>query len=182
MHIWAFDEVVAVFYSRNAAIDSIRLKIFPFSLKDKAKSWPNTRRPRSIGSWDTMTKTFFHKYFPHHKTNGLKQQISTFSQKESETLTQSWDRFKNQFNSRRHHGIETWRLVSYFYEGLTIREHWFIEKMCNGDFLHKDPDEALEYLGDLAEKSNIWSGLSATDGTNRSRPTGIYYPPRRGQS
>ena len=48
--------------------------------------------------------------------------------------------------------------------------------MCNGEFLHKDPDEALEYLSDLAEKSNNWSESSATDGTNRSRQTGIYHP------
>ena len=48
--IRSFEEVVATFYSRTEAIDSIRLKIFPFSLKDKAKSWLNTLRPRSIGS------------------------------------------------------------------------------------------------------------------------------------
>ena len=72
VHIRSFEEVEAAFYSRTEAIDSIRLKFFLFSLKDKSKSWPNTLRPRSIGSWDEMTRTFFHKYFPHNKTNGLK--------------------------------------------------------------------------------------------------------------
>ena len=122
-----------------------------------------------------MAKTFFHKYFPHHKANGLKRQISTFSQKESETLTQTWDRFKDLLNSYPHHGFETWHLVSYFCERLTIRERRFIEEMCNGEFLYKDPDEALEYLSNLAERSNTWSGPSATDSTNRSRQTGVYH-------
>ena len=79
VRIRSFEEVLPAFYSRTKAIDSIRLKIFPFSLKDNAKSWLNTIRPRSIGSWDQMTKTFFHKYFTFHKTNGLKRHISTFS-------------------------------------------------------------------------------------------------------
>ena len=118
---------------------------------------------------------FFKKYFPHNKTNGLKRQISTFSQKEGETLTQAWDRFRDLLNFCPHHGYETWRIVSYFYEGLTVQERLFIEKMCNGEFLQKDPDEAMEYLIDLAEKSHTWSEPSATDGTSRSRPIGIYH-------
>ncbi|XP_038978648.1 uncharacterized protein LOC120108978 [Phoenix dactylifera] len=53
--------------------------------------------------------------------------------------------------------------------------------MCNGEFLQKDPDEAIEYLNDLAEKAHTWTGPSATDSTSRSRPTatpssgGIYH-------
>ena len=45
--------------------------------------------------------------------------------------------------------------------------------MCNREFLQKDPEEAFEYLNELAEKSHTWTGLSATDSTNKSRP-GIY--------
>ena len=74
-----------------------------------------------------------------------------------------------------HHGYENWRLVSYFYEGLTPRERQFIEMMCNGEFLHKDPDEAIDYLNELAEKAHSWTGPSTINNTNRSRPTGIYH-------
>ena len=81
VHIREFEEVVATFYNQANIADIVRLKFFPFSLKDKAKSWLYSLRPRSIGTWDEMTSLFFHKYFPNHKTNGLKRQISTFSQK-----------------------------------------------------------------------------------------------------
>lgn len=68
--------------------------------------------------------------------------------------------------------------MSFFYEGLSPRERQFVEMMCNGEFLLKDPDEAMEYL---AEKAHTWTGPSATENTNRSRPasnptsTGIYH-------
>ncbi|XP_024021736.1 uncharacterized protein LOC112091708 [Morus notabilis] len=121
-----------------------------------------------------MTTTFFNKYFPHHKTNNLKRQISNFAQKENETLYQAWERFKDLLNLCPHHGYESWRLVSYFYDGLTIRECQFVEMMCNGDFLQKDPDEAIEYLNELAEKAHTWTGPSATESTGRSRPARVY--------
>ncbi|KAL5827957.1 hypothetical protein ACOSQ3_019799 [Xanthoceras sorbifolium] len=175
LHIREFEEVVATFHSQPNVLDSIRLNFFPFSLKDKAKSWLYSLRPRSIGTWAEMTEAFFNKYFPHHKTNNLKRQISTFSQKDSETLYQAWERFKELLNMCLHHGYENWRIVSYFYEGLTPRERQFIEMMCNGDFLLKDPDEAIDYLNDLAEKAHTWTGPSIADGTNRLKAGGIYY-------
>ena len=36
---------------------------------------------------------------------------------------------------------------------LTYKERQFIEMMCNGEFLQKDPDQAIEYLDDLVEKA-----------------------------
>ena len=38
VHIREFKEVVATFHNRAEAVDSARLKFFPISLKDKAKS------------------------------------------------------------------------------------------------------------------------------------------------
>ena len=39
VHIREFEEVVATFHSWAEAANFVRLKFFPFSLKDKAKSW-----------------------------------------------------------------------------------------------------------------------------------------------
>ena len=39
IHIRQFEEVVATFHNQTKAIHSVRLKIFPFSLKDKEKIW-----------------------------------------------------------------------------------------------------------------------------------------------
>ena len=55
VHIREFEEVVATFHSQPNIMDSVRLKFFPFSLKDRAKSWLYSLRPRSIGTWAEMT-------------------------------------------------------------------------------------------------------------------------------
>ena len=93
VHIRKFEEVVDTFHNQLGAMDIIRLRVFPFSLKERAKSWLYSLRPRSIGTWGEMTHEF-----PKHKTNSLKRKILKFSQKESETLYQAWERFKNLLN------------------------------------------------------------------------------------
>ena len=50
-HIKEFEEVCNTFRERRASIDLMRLKLFPFTLKDKAKIWLNSLRPRSIRNW-----------------------------------------------------------------------------------------------------------------------------------
>ncbi|KAL5555253.1 hypothetical protein UlMin_037489 [Ulmus minor] len=174
VRIREFEEVVATFQNRANVLDIVKLRFFPFSLKDNAKVWLYSLRPRSIGSWDEMTQAFFQKYFPTHKTSGLRRQISNFGQKESETLYQVWERYKDLLNSCPHHGYESWRIVSYFYDGLLSKERQFIETMCNGEFLHKDPDEAIDFLDDLSKKSHTWTGLNAIESTKKNQTVGIY--------
>ncbi|KAL6318257.1 hypothetical protein AAG906_035800 [Vitis piasezkii] len=73
-------EVCNTFREGGASIDLMRLKLFPFTLKDKAKIWLNSLRPRSIRNWVDLQAEFLKK-FPTHRTNGLKRQISNFSLK-----------------------------------------------------------------------------------------------------
>jgi hypothetical protein len=56
-------------------------------------------------------------------------------------------------NTCPHHGFETWRSVSYFYEGLTPKDRQMVYLMYNGTFDNKDPNEAMEYLDMLAENA-----------------------------
>jgi hypothetical protein len=56
-------------------------------------------------------------------------------------------------NTCPHHGFETWRLISHFYEGLKLKYRQMVELMCNGTFEDKDPNEVMEYLDLLAENA-----------------------------
>ncbi|RVX23067.1 hypothetical protein CK203_008498 [Vitis vinifera] len=80
-HIKEFEEVYNTFREGGTSIDLMRLKLFPFTLKDKAKIWLNSLRPRSIRNWVDLQAEFLKKIFPTHRINGLKRQISNFSEK-----------------------------------------------------------------------------------------------------
>ncbi|KAL6329644.1 hypothetical protein AAG906_026369 [Vitis piasezkii] len=46
-HIKEFEDVCNTFQEGGASIDLMRLKLFPFTLKDKAKIWLKSLRPRT---------------------------------------------------------------------------------------------------------------------------------------
>ena len=91
-HIKEFEEVCNTF-QEGASIDLMRLKLFPFTLKDKAKIWVNSVRPRSIQTWTDLQVGFLKKFFPTHRTNCLKRKISNFSAKENEKFYECWERY-----------------------------------------------------------------------------------------
>uniref|UniRef100_A0A2N9FPM7 Retrotransposon gag domain-containing protein n=1 Tax=Fagus sylvatica TaxID=28930 RepID=A0A2N9FPM7_FAGSY len=168
VHVRAFEEVIGSFYAQNVT-ETAKLRFFPFSLKDKAKSWLYTLKPRSIGSWGEMTQEFYKKFFPPHKIQQVKKKISNFAQGNDETLFMAWERFKDTYNFCPTHGYDTWRLVSYFYEGLQPRDRQFVQVACGGEFLQKEPEKAIDYLDEIVENSNTWNGSSLLDSTNRNR-------------
>ena len=63
LHFKEFEEVCSTFHDQSFNEETIRLKLFPFSLKDKAKTWLNSLRPRSIGTWQEMQTEFLKKFF-----------------------------------------------------------------------------------------------------------------------
>ena len=85
----------------------IRLKLFPFLLKDKVKTWLQNLRFGSIITWNNMREQFLKKFFPPHRINSFKRQITSFTQKKGEILYQYWDRFKELLNICPQHGFET---------------------------------------------------------------------------
>ncbi|KAL6326200.1 hypothetical protein AAG906_001595 [Vitis piasezkii] len=106
--------LLPTFHGMETSIDLMRLKLFPFTLKDKAKIWLNSLRPRSIRTWTDLQAEFLKKFFPTHRTNGLKRQISNFSAKENEKFYECWERYIEAINACPHHGFDTWLLAGMY--------------------------------------------------------------------
>ena len=49
-----------------------------------------------------------------------------------------------------------WLLVSYFYDGMSSSTKQLLETMCGGDFMSKNPEEAMDFLSYVAEVSRGW--------------------------
>ncbi|RVW99003.1 hypothetical protein CK203_033859 [Vitis vinifera] len=128
-HIKEFKDVCNTFQEGGTTIELMRLKLFPFTLKDKAKIWLNSLRPRSIRTWTELQADFLKKFFPTHRTNGLKRQISNFSARENEKFYECWERYMEAINACPHHGFDTWLL---------------------------NPEEAMDFLSYVSEVSRGW--------------------------
>jgi len=93
-HIASFLEKCHTIKMNGVSNDAIRLRLFPFSLKDKAKYWLLNLNANSFTTWDGLSKAFLCKYFPPGKTAKLWNDITSFSQMEVESLYEPWEQFK----------------------------------------------------------------------------------------
>ncbi|RVX06567.1 hypothetical protein CK203_029501 [Vitis vinifera] len=113
--------------------------------------------PRSIRTWTELQADFLKKFFPTHRTNGLKRQISNFSARENEKFYECWERYMEAINACPHHGFDTWILVSYFYDGMSSSMKQILETMCGGDFHEQETlREAMDFLSYVSEVSRGW--------------------------
>ena len=155
-HIRDFEEVCTTFKEGMMDMDLLKLKAFPLTLKDKAKIWLNSLRPRTIRNWAELQTEFLKKFFNTHKTNNLKRQIYTFAAHDGERFYQCWERFMETISACPHHGFDTWMLVNHFYDGMSPPMKQLLETMCEGNFLSKHPDEAIDFLNYVAETFKAW--------------------------
>ncbi|KAL6341260.1 hypothetical protein AAG906_032378 [Vitis piasezkii] len=77
-------------------------------------------------------------------------------------------------NACPHHGFDTWLLVSYFYDGMSSSMKQLLETMCGGDFMSKNPEEAMDFLNYVAEVSRGWDEPNRGEvGRMKSQPNAL---------
>ena len=168
-HIREFEEVCNTFKEDISNVDLMRMKFFPLTLKDKAKNWLNSLRPRTIRNWADMQAKFLKKFFNTHRTNSLESQIYIFVFHKNEKFYQCWERYLETINVCPHHGFDTWMLVNHFYDGMSPAMKQLLEIMCGGDFMSKNSKEAMDFLNYVAETSKAWNEPNPKE-AERMRP------------
>ena len=107
------------------------------SLTEKAKAWLKTVPANSITTWAQLEQAFLDKFFPPSKTAHLRAQITSFTQKEGESLSEGWERYKAYLEACPHHGLPKWLLVHTFYNGLTYPAKVTLDSAADGEFMNK---------------------------------------------
>lgn len=75
--------------------DTVRLRLFQFYLRDRARSWFQSLPFWSFTIWADMATKLFAKYFPPAKSAQLKIKINTFRYDEFSSYTKLENAIKN---------------------------------------------------------------------------------------
>ncbi|CAL9011258.1 unnamed protein product [Prunus brigantina] len=94
MHIAEFLMGCKNILVKGFSAESIKLRLFPYTLKDQARRWLLTLPSGSISTWNQLSEKFLNKYYPASKTLDMKTQILSFAQKPNEEFHEAWERFK----------------------------------------------------------------------------------------
>jgi hypothetical protein len=118
-HVKKFKNICATTKFQNFYEEAAHLRLFPFSLHDRAMEWLDSNALGSITSWEELLKQFYNKFFPMSRVNEARKEISSFTQDKDEKFSECWAKFKDLLIKCPPHGYEKWRLVQFFYQGLS---------------------------------------------------------------
>ncbi|XP_027174318.1 uncharacterized protein LOC113773921 [Coffea eugenioides] len=156
-HLQEFDVVCNSMKPPGITEEQIKMRAFPFSLKDSAKDWLYYLSPGSITTWDQLKKKFLDKYFSASRAASLRKEICGIKQHPGESLYEYWERYKNLLRRCPQHQISEQLIIQYFYEGLIFRDRSIIDAASGGALVNKTPQEARELIEGMAENSQQFS-------------------------
>lgn len=87
--------------------EQLRMKCFPFAMKDRVKTWYRSLPANSLNIWSDICKKFMLKFFPIKKTHELQSKIMHFSQERDEPFHEAWERFQGLLQKCPHHKFES---------------------------------------------------------------------------
>ncbi|XP_027152472.1 uncharacterized protein LOC113752560 [Coffea eugenioides] len=152
-HIQEFDVVCSSMKPSGITEEQIKLRAFPFSLKDAAKDWLYYLPAGSITTWAQLKKKFLKKFFPASRAASLRKEICSIKQYPGESLYDYWERFNKLCTRCPQYQISEQLLIQYFYEGLQPSDRSIIDAASGGALANKTPREAWLLIESMAKNS-----------------------------
>ncbi|GJR14288.1 reverse transcriptase domain-containing protein [Tanacetum coccineum] len=153
-HIHYFNKITSTMRFSDVPSTSIKLRLFPFSLKGSARIWLEKEPPRSILTWDDLDSKFINQFFPPSKTTNLRNEITRFQQRFDESFYEAWDRFNDLLRACPHHGFSELHQLDTFYNALNANDQDSLNSDAGGNFLDKMPRKCLKIIESKSKVHN----------------------------
>ncbi|XP_058750988.1 uncharacterized protein LOC131624001 [Vicia villosa] len=178
LHLLVFLQYADTVKANGVSSEAIRLRLFPFSLSDRARAWLQYLPANSVTTWNELKKFFLARYFPPSKTAMLRAQINGFRQKDNESLFEAWERYKDMLRLCPHHGLEQWLIIHTFYSGLLYNTRLAINAAAGGALMDKEYVNAYALIESTTQNHYQWGSKRAQSekysGEKSSKNNGMY--------
>ncbi|KAD4586290.1 hypothetical protein E3N88_23891 [Mikania micrantha] len=152
-HLQEFEQFCQVTGGQGFSADEVKLILFPFTLKDRAKEWFSTLPAASIFTWEEMQQQFLIEFYTMKKTTKAQAAIRNFKQKGEQLFHKAFTRFKDMLRKCPHHGINMWELLVAFYDGMSSEDIRDINSQSNGTFLYNHVQVDWDMLEQMSTTS-----------------------------
>src|SRR6187399_1059616 len=155
-HLNNFVDLCDMQNKRDTDNDIVKLKLFPFSLRDRAKTWFSSLPRNSLDSWNKCKDAFISKYFPPARIISLRNDIMNFKQLDHEHVAQALERMKLMIRNCPTHGLNLWMIIQNFYAGLNFAYRNLIDSAARGTFMETTLGEATKLLDNIMVNYSQW--------------------------
>jgi hypothetical protein len=99
--------------------ETLREKLFLFSLMGRAKHWCNQTIGNMQGDWEVLYSSFCLYFFPISRVVSLRSEVLSFKQKDKESLSASWECFNDLITTGPDLAIQDHIVLQHFYMSLS---------------------------------------------------------------
>ena len=89
-HVDELSQVCEINHLQNVLADTMKMKLFPATLRDRAKDW-FLKLGKEFTCWTKMEEEFLRKYYSVGKTTSVRKPFREFTQGTSETLHEAFE-------------------------------------------------------------------------------------------
>ena len=125
-HVDELSQVCEINQIHNVSADVMKMKLFPATLRDRAKDW-FLKLGKEFTSWTDMEEEFLRKYYSVGKTTSVRKAMRDFTQRLSETFHEAWKRLRDLTKECPHHGVSNHELTQIFYDGLGPQDRYLLD-------------------------------------------------------
>ncbi|CAL2272019.1 unnamed protein product [Prunus armeniaca] len=157
IHIAKFIVSCKNILTRGFSAEAIKLRLFHFTLKDKAETWLFTLPTNNITTWQQLHTKFLNKYYPASKTLNYKQEIMTFTQKPNEEFHEAWEGYIEMYIKCPHANIDSDTQMNIFFDELNPISNSHVNTSAGGSLSNKYAKETFELFDMMATESQQWA-------------------------
>ena len=155
-HLTKFIQISNTVKANGVSDDQIRLRLFPFSLKDDARDWYDSMDPNSVETWDAMVELFLDKYYPPSEALKRQAEVISYAMHPQENIHEAWKRFKHLMKRCPNHGLSPGQQIVTFHRGATPEAVRELNMSAGGSLLWLGENEALEVIERVASNDDGW--------------------------
>ncbi|CAM8999819.1 unnamed protein product [Rhodiola kirilowii] len=156
-HLKRFVQMCNTVKTNGVPSESYYLRLFPFSLSDKASSWLDSHAEDTFTTWNRLAEAFLQQYFPPSKTAHFRNKIISFRSIDGETLYDAWERYKELTRMCPHHNLEQWQIIDTFYQGIDQGMRTLINQAAGGGLNQVPLEDTYEIIEWAAQYYHLWT-------------------------
>jgi hypothetical protein len=152
-HLQEFEKNCSIINIPGMSQETLKWKLFPFSLTGLVKKW----HARNVGgveiSWKALKDKFCFTFFPLDKIVNIQVEVFTFRQGERKSLGAAWACYTNLVSSSPDLAILEPMLMQHFIRGLDLDSAKILDIASGRAFAYKTVKEVREVLSKILDNT-----------------------------
>jgi hypothetical protein len=162
LHLQAFIQLCQTFNMDGVTQDQMRARLFQFSLLRKYLQWFHSQPAETVQDWNALMRAFLKEYYSLGKTQSLRNEIDTFAQYPTETISEAFERFNEYTRVVPHHKFPKEDHVQKFYQRVTMASRTIIDASVGGSIIELTPTQAFTLFKKVTETNRISANRNPT--------------------